>query len=68
MLRHIKRGVLGTSTTREGGGGVLRTGHVKKKILVTDVAQQGVLVSLFINYLYFFHVNMINWWGFALTV
>ena len=60
-----KRGVLGTGTSRKRG--VLRTGIVKKTILVTDVAQKGVFGSLFINYPYFFLVNMINWWGFTLT-
>ena len=40
---------------------VLRNGLVKKRSLVTDVAQKGFLESLFINYLYFFLVNMINW-------
>ena len=38
---HESRGVLGTS--RKKGGGVLRTGLVTKTILVTDVAQKGVL-------------------------
>ena len=28
-------------TTRKGGGGFLRTGLAKKRILVTDVAQKG---------------------------
>ena len=46
-LRHghnPKRGVLGTGTSKQGeGGGVLRTGLVKRTILVTDVAQKGVL-------------------------
>ena len=36
-----KRGVLGTGTSRKRG--VLRTGLVKNTILVTDVAQKGVL-------------------------
>ena len=77
-LRHghnpKKRGVLGTGTSRKRGGG-LRHGHESKKgglkywsckktILVTDVAQKGVL---FINYTYFCLVNMIDWWGFTLT-
>ena len=44
-LRHgkpPKRGVLGMGTSRKRGG-VLRTGLVKKTILVTDVAQKGFL-------------------------
>ena len=50
--------VLGTGTTR-GKGGVLRTvtGLVKYIILVTDVAQNGVLGSLFINYLSSFFLS-----------
>ena len=52
-------GVLGTGKTQKRE--VLRTGLVKKRILVTNVAQNGVLGSLFINFLYFFLVNMINW-------
>ena len=36
------RGVLGTGTSRKRGGGVFRTGLVKKIILVTDVAQKSV--------------------------
>ena len=44
-IRHgnkSKKGVLGTGTSRKksGGGGVLRTGLVKKTILVIDVAQK----------------------------
>ena len=52
-LRHgynPKNGVSGTGTSRKRGGGVLRTGLVKKPILVTDVAQKGVLGA----YLLFF--------------
>ena len=54
-LRHghnPKKGVSGTGTSRRGGGGV-RNGHLKKgdlknwsckkRILVNDVAQKGVL-------------------------
>ena len=43
-LRHgynPKKGVLGTGTSRKRG--FLRAGLVKKTILVTDVAQKGVL-------------------------
>ena len=54
-----KMGVLGSSTTRKMG--VLRTGLVKKRISITDVAQKGLIGSLFIKYLYFRLVNMINW-------
>ena len=63
-LRHghnQKRGILGMGTTCK------RWGLKNWRILVTDAAQKGVLGSLFINYLYFFLVNMINWWGFART-
>ena len=55
-LRHghnLKRGVLGTGTSRKGGG-VLRTGLVKKTILVTDVAQKGVLGAYLLITLTFF--------------
>ena len=61
-LRHghePKKGGLKNGCNSEKG--VLRTGLAKKRILVTDVAQKGVIGSLFINYLYFFLVNMINW-------
>ena len=46
---------------------VLRTGLVKNRILETDVAQKGVLGSLFINYFNILCVKMKNWWGVALT-
>ena len=43
-MHESKRGVLATGTSRKwGGGGVSRTGLVKKTIIVTDVAQKGVL-------------------------
>ena len=61
-----KRGVLCTDTSRQRGGGVLRTGLVTKTILVTDVAQKGVLGAYLLITLTFL-VNMINWWGFTLT-
>ena len=52
-LRH-RHGVLGTGTSRKGGG-VLGTDTSRKRgVLVTDVAQKGVLGSSFINYPYFF--------------
>ena len=60
--RTPKRWVLGTGTTQKwglrqgaGGGGVLRTGLVvKKPILVTDVAQRGVLGAyLLITFTFF---------------
>ena len=68
-LRHgheSKKGGLrhGHESTKRG---VLRTGLVKKSILVTDGPQKGFFLSLFINYPYFCLVNMINWWGFTLT-
>ena len=53
-LRHRhkpKNGVLGTETSREQE--VIRTGLVNKRILVSDVAQKGVLGSIFINFLTF---------------
>ena len=67
-----KRGLRHGQESKKGGlrhghelkKGELRTGLVKKTILVTDVAQG----SLFINYIYLYLVNMINWWGFTLTV
>ena len=65
-LRHghePKKGGLKNWHISERAGG----GLVKKRILVTDDAQKGVLGSLFINYLYFCLVNMIHWWAFALT-
>ena len=39
-------GVLSTGTSRKMG--VLRTGHVKKTILVTAVAQKGVLGAAYL--------------------
>ena len=41
-----KGGVLSTGTSRKMG--VLRTGHVKKTILVTAVAQKGVLGAAYL--------------------
>ena len=38
----------------------------KDDLIVIDAAPNGVLAAYFINYLYFFLVNMINWWGFTL--
>ena len=60
-------GILGTGTSRKGGrgGSYIRTGLVKKTILVTDVAQKGVLGAYLLITLTFF--NMINWWGFIRT-
>ena len=46
------KGVLRMGTTRKKE--LLRTGLMKKRILVTDVPQNGVFV-------------MINWWGCTLT-
>ena len=72
---NLKKGVLGTGTIRKSG--VLGTDKTREKgelvlykrgsLIVSDGAQKGVLVSLFINFRYFCLVYMINWWGFALT-
>ena len=56
-----EKGGLRYGKNSEKGGGVLKTSPVKMRILVTNIAQKGVLGSLFMNYLYFFLVNMINW-------
>ena len=45
-------GVLGTGKTRERG---INKWYLKERVLVTDVEQKGVIGSLFINYLYFYH-------------
>ena len=53
-LRHgheSKRGCHKNRHSPEKRGGVLRTYLVQTNILVTDVAQKGVLGSLFINYI-----------------
>ena len=51
-----KRGVLGTGTSRKGGGVrlILELGLVRKTILVTDVAQKGVLGAYLLITLTFF--------------
>ena len=54
-LRHgheSKKGVLGMGTSRKRG--ILRTGLAKKTILVTDVAQRGVLGAYLLITLTFF--------------
>ena len=72
-------GVLGMGTSKKGGlrhghesnkgGGVLKRGggSYKKDNLSNCCCTKGDLGSLFIDYPYFFLVNMINWWGFTLT-
>ena len=51
-LRHGHESQKGTGTSRKMG--VLRTGLVKKTILVTDVAQKGVLGAYLLITLTFF--------------
>ena len=72
-----KGGVLGTGTTQkrhkskkrglrhghESKKGGLKNWSCKKDNLSNWWCTKGVFWSLFINYPYFFLVNMINWWG-----
>ena len=71
-----KEGVLGTGTTHKRGGlrhgneskkGGFKNSSCKKDNLSKWCCTKGGFGSLFINYPYFFLVNMINWWGFTLT-
>ena len=56
-LNKIDAGKGGLRNGKNSEKGVLRTGLVQKRILVTDVAQKGVLGSLFICCLYFYLVS-----------
>ena len=53
-----KRGVLGTGTSRKRRG--LKNWYCKKDNLSNRCCTKGGLGSLFINYPYFFLVNMIT--------
>ena len=65
-LRHghnPKKGGLRHGHKSKGGGGGLKNWSCKKDNLSNWYCTKGGFGSLFINYLYFFLVNMINWWG-----
>ena len=64
--------VLGTVTSRKLAATMVRgvltkNWSCKKDNLSNWCCTKWRFGSLFINYLYFFLVNMINWWGFTLT-